>query len=166
MPFTLIHMGAGLLGKGLAPKSQSLVLFGAIQVAIDIEPGVRMVSGHGELHGWSHNFFGMALIAAIAGYGFSRLAGVKLWRYTVPQMSRKYIIDTCFWAWITHWILDALCHTDMTPNFVQYAGIDTAHGMALVMAVFGIALLGMRFAIGGGLAGLKALRQRWLKKGK
>jgi hypothetical protein len=60
MPFTPFHMGAGLLGKGLAPKSQSLYFFAACNIAFDIEPGVRMLLGHENLHTITHNPVGLA----------------------------------------------------------------------------------------------------------
>ena len=48
-----------MLGKGLSPGTQSILFFGACQVAIDLEPAIKMLMGYtGSLHSITHNFFG------------------------------------------------------------------------------------------------------------
>jgi hypothetical protein len=43
MPVTPLHLGVGLLGKGLLPRAVSLTAFAASQVAIDVEVAYYML---------------------------------------------------------------------------------------------------------------------------
>ena len=61
IPFIPFHMGAGVVGKAVLDGRISFISFGVAQVLIDIEPGMNMLFGWGDLHCWSH-----ALTGAIA----------------------------------------------------------------------------------------------------
>ena len=64
MPFTPIHMGAGLALKALAGRHFSLIGFGLTQIAIDIEPLLGLIYEWAVLHGRSHSLLGATMIAA------------------------------------------------------------------------------------------------------
>ncbi|MBX9871106.1 MAG: hypothetical protein K2X75_03830 [Burkholderiaceae bacterium] len=160
MPFTAFHIGAGLLGKGLAPKTQSLTFFTACQVAIDIEPGVRMLLGHGDLHTLSHHPAGLAVIVTASALAWSGLQRLSWWgRTRLPVLSRRALVDTAVWAGLTHLLLDAICHRDVWGSYVLFAGMDFAEDAALMMWALGLGLLGVRWLIGAARARLLRLRR-------
>jgi hypothetical protein len=80
MPFTPIHMGAGLLIKPLMLRGFSLMVFGWSQIAMDIQPLVNMILGIYPIHGISHTYIGATLIAIFCGYTGKYLGefGLKL----------------------------------------------------------------------------------------
>ena len=150
MPFTAFHLGAGLLGKGLAPKTQSLTFFTACQVAIDIEPGVRLLLGHGDLHTMTHNPVGLAAVVAICALVWNWLQAYGWWR--LPVLSRRALADTAVWAALSHLILDAISHRDVWGSGLLYAGMDHGEDAALLMAGLGALLLAARWLIGAAQA--------------
>jgi hypothetical protein len=150
MPFTAFHLGAGLLGKGLAPKTQSLTFFAACQVAIDIEPGVRMLLDHDDLHTITHNPIGLAVVVTVCALVWRRLQAYGWWR--LPVLSARALVDTAVWAALSHLILDAISHRDVWGSSVLYAGMNHAEDAALLMAGLGAILLGARWAIGAARA--------------
>lgn len=159
MPFTAFHIGAGLLGKGLAPKPQSLVFFTACQVAIDIEPGIRMLLGHGDLHGLSHQPIGIAAIVTASAWLWAAMQRTSWWgRTRLPMLSRRSLIDTAVWSALTHLVLDAICHRDVWGSYLLFAGMDFAEDAAMVMGGFGLVLLCIRWLIGAALGFLQRLR--------
>jgi hypothetical protein len=165
MPFTAFHIGAGLLGKGLAPKSQSLTFFAACQVAIDIEPGVRMFLGHGDLHAYSHHPLGMAAIVTASALAWAGLQRQSWWSRTyLPVLSRRALVDTAVWAGLSHLVLDAICHRDVWGSYLLFAGMDFAEDTALVMGGVGVLLLFVRGLIDGALGHLR--RRRMAKQSR
>lgn len=53
MPFTPFHWGFGAAAKAVLDRRMSLTSFALAQVAMDIEPGIGLLPGSAELHGWS-----------------------------------------------------------------------------------------------------------------
>jgi hypothetical protein len=127
MPFTPFHMGAGLLAKAVLDKRISLISFGMAQVLIDVEPGVSMLVGASNLHGWSHTIAGAlcvgALTTAIAPWVIRRF--VERWNVEVHHYHRPALCMTvCGWGpvalgafvgTLSHLVLDAFIHADMHP---------------------------------------------------
>jgi hypothetical protein len=62
MPLTPFHMGPGVAIKAVAGPYFSLMVFGFSQVAMDIEPLVRIIRGDAVLHGLTHTYVGATLI--------------------------------------------------------------------------------------------------------
>ena len=67
MPFTPIHMGPGILIKSLLQGSFSLMVFGWTQIVMDIQTLIVLISGEGHLHGFTHTYVGVILIAIFFG---------------------------------------------------------------------------------------------------
>jgi len=75
MPFTPIHMGPGIpihMGPGILIKSLlqgsfSLMVFGWTQIVMDIQTLIVLISGEGHLHGFTHTYVGVILIAIFFG---------------------------------------------------------------------------------------------------
>lgn len=160
MPFTAFHLGAGLLGKGLAPKSQSLYFFAACQVVIDIEPGISMLLDHDHLHTVTHNPVGLAVIVTLCALAWRRAQAAPWWPQRLPQLSTRQLVDTGFWAGLSHLLLDAISHLDVSGHEFLFVGMEEAQNIALAMGVIGLLLLGLRALIGAALGHLKARLQR------
>jgi hypothetical protein len=88
MPFTPFHMGPGIVVKTALQSSFSLMVFGWSQVAIDIQPLVVLLTGKGELHGFSHTFLGATLIGLFCGFTGKHLGefGLRVIRATSPRL--------------------------------------------------------------------------------
>src|SRR5205807_4798279 len=88
MPFTLFHMGPGLAVKAVCGRHFSLTVFGFSQVAMDIEPLVRILRGDHILHGWTHTYAGATLIALV-----SLLVGRPVCRCSPKGIHRIFLLD-------------------------------------------------------------------------
>lgn len=65
MPFTPFHMGAALVVKPALNRYFSVITFGIAQIAMDIEPGVGMLTGAEALHGPTHTILGALIVACL-----------------------------------------------------------------------------------------------------
>jgi len=120
LPFTPYHMGPGLLVKALLRGSFSLVVFGVAQVAMDLQPLVVMVTGQGQLHGWTHTYLAalaLGLLCAPAGKYLGDLALKAL-----PRSDRRHVRITWPIALLSalvgsfsHVFLDSLIYADVAP---------------------------------------------------
>lgn len=128
MPFTPFHLGAGLLAKAAVDRRISLMSFSVAQVAMDIEPGIRMLQGSDLVHGSSHTLVGALVIGAIVSAMSMRpmndFAG--RWNTEVTHYGAGWLaIDSpcrrgavtfgAFFGTVSHVLLDALIHYDMSP---------------------------------------------------
>jgi hypothetical protein len=119
MPFTAYHMGAGLLTKGIAPKNQSIILFGVIQCAIDFEPLVRMiVAPESDLHQFSHTLYGAPLLGIAATIVYQEYTAERFKPLHLTNMAAWL---TAIWAVLSHLILDGLYHVDLGRNYLGTA---------------------------------------------
>ena len=85
MPFTPIHMGPGILLKGILQGSFSLMIFGWTQIVMDIQPLFVLISGEGHLHGFSHTYVGATLLAILSGLTGKYLSQIGLWVLKVEK---------------------------------------------------------------------------------
>lgn len=158
MPFTPFHMGAALLGKGLSPSSQSILFFGACQVAIDLEPAIKMAMGYtGSLHSITHNPIGMLLTVALCAAIWLWAQQQTWWGQGMPVLSRTTIFDTAWWAVLSHFLLDLMSHSDMGYGSSLWIGIEEAEGLAIAMGVMGLVSLAIRWLSRKVIGGVQAL---------
>jgi hypothetical protein len=167
MPFTPLHMGPGALVKAAAGRHFSLTMFGLSQVAIDLEPLVRILRGDGVLHGFSHTYVGATLIAAVCvaagrpvcqwlldrGWPESSLPFLHWLRgpavITWPSAMAGAFVGT--WS---HVFLDSIMHGDIEPlfpfsrsNSLQLViSIETLHLLCLLAGALALLLLYAVFA--------------------
>ena len=112
MPLTPFHIAAGLLPKAIAPRHFDLPMFAAVQVAIDLEPAVRILTRtyplHGPLHSWP-GALGVGLLAALAGRAFGRGWLPALVAGIVGGASHV-LLDaySAGYFWESHWLTLAL----------------------------------------------------------
>lgn len=160
MPFTPFHMGAAILLKPVLFRRFSVLVFGFSQVAIDLEPLVRIVRGDAVLHGWTHTLMGALVVgAAAAMVSFWPVNRWLRWLRTQdvpPPYAQPVTLGVAFGsAWIgtgTHLLFDGIMHADMRP----FAPLTTAN--PLLGAIQSGALhLGL---VGAGLLGLALLAVR------
>lgn len=118
MPFTPFHMGPGLAIKAVMRRRFSLMVFGWSQVAIDLQPLVAIVTGRGELHGFSHTVIGATLIGLACGLtgkplgelGLHILGQRRYWPITW-----KVSFISAFIGTYSHVLIDCIMHADITP---------------------------------------------------
>jgi len=121
-------MGAGLAAKAVLDGRISLISFGVAQVLIDLEPGVRMLTGQGELHGWSHTVAGALAAGTLATVIAPRLIPpiVRRWNQELahyrqhwltiaPQPRQGAVATGAFVGTFSHLLLDGFMHADMHP---------------------------------------------------
>lgn len=172
MPFTPFHMGAALVLKPAARRHFSLFAFGVAQIVMDMEPLLGMQLGWERLHGWTHTILGALLLAPLA---------VLLTRLLYPPIARWWnrhmqahrlqwlgmplpLVSKAVWlgaviGTLSHVLLDALMHTDLTP-FAPFSSANPVLGWVSMDHVYqGCALVG---AVGA----VVWLLQLWLGRKK
>jgi len=160
MPFTPFHMGAALLLKPVLRARFSVLVFGVSQVAIDIEPLVRMLRGDAVLHGWTHTLLGAVIVGTAAA--LVARAPVNWWlgwfgnhaehgRAPMPVTWSVALLS----AWIgtgSHLVFDGIMHGDLAPfapitrgnPLLRVIPIGTLHLGLLVAGLIGLVLLALR----------------------
>lgn len=132
MPFTPLHMAAVLIVKPSLDQRVSLIAFGLAQIAMDLEPGIRMLVGADEvLHGVTHTILG-ALVIALAVVLVASPIGLlilKRWNKEAMHykqqwlvqsevvMSRGSVVAGALFGTLSHVALDSLIHHDIQPLF-------------------------------------------------
>ena len=168
MPFTPFHMGPGLAAKAVTGRYLSLTVFGFCQVAIDIEPLVRMIRGDIVIHGFTHTYLGATLIAL-----FSVVVGRPvcqfLLNYWTPDprspfenwlrgpklISWPAAIAGAFVGAYSHVFLDSIMHSDMQPfapvsqanGLLHLISVDALHVVCVLSGVLGALLLYAAFLV-------------------
>ena len=140
MPFTPFHMGPALAVKAVADEHFSLITFGLAQVAMDIEPLVRIVRGDAVLHGFTHTYIGAVLVGAVVFMLGTPVAVRLLGRWRQEMLAAKVgwlagrrtlgwraAATGAFTGTISHVTLDSLMHADMRP-FVPFSAANSLLG--------------------------------------
>lgn len=162
MPFTPFHMGPGLAVRAVSGRYFSLMVFGFSQVAIDIEPLVRILRGDAVLHGSTHTYLGATIIGLVAAV-IGRPVCQYFLDYWTPDPSSRLLtwlrgpkliswpaaISGAFVGVYSHVLLDSIMHFDMQPlapfspaNALLYAmSVDALHMLCLVSGMLGAILL-------------------------
>ena len=120
MPFTPYHMGPGILFKALLRGGFSLMIFGWVQILMDLQPLIVMVTNEGRLHGSSHTYLGATLIAF-----FAAVSGKYLVQFVLgllPQAKHRGVgiswavaFLSAFVGSYSHVALDSIMHSDVVP---------------------------------------------------
>lgn len=118
MPFTPLHMGPGILCKALRRERFSLMVFGWAQILMDLQPLVAMLTGRGELHGFTHTWLGAGLLAVVAAPSGKYLGALGLYllglRNQLPIRWRAAWLGA-FVGTASHVLLDSIVHADTQP---------------------------------------------------
>jgi hypothetical protein len=153
VPFTPFHMGPGIIVKALLQGSFSLMVFGWTQIVMDVQPLIVILTGEGQLHGFTHTYVGATLIAA-----FSALTGKYLseWALMLLRGSARKKIDISWRVAVasalvgsySHVALDSIMHGDMEPLFplsqsnplLGIFSVSALHQICVYSGLFGAAL--------------------------
>ncbi len=123
MPFTPFHMGPGILVKAVLQGSFSLMVFGWAQIVMDIQPLIVLVTGEGNLHGFSHTYVGATLLAVFSALSGKYLSEIGLKILGISQKKNPIRIRwrisllSAFIGTYSHVILDSIMHSDVEPYY-------------------------------------------------
>ena len=150
MPFTPFHIGPGIVFKALLQGSFSLMMFGWAQIVMDIQPLMVMLSGEGQLHGFSHTFVGATLLALFAALTGKYLAQLGLF---MLGLNRQRQVNIAWWVCFlsafvgtfSHVVLDAIMHADVEPfypatqsnAFLGLLSLNALHKLCLYSGLVG-----------------------------
>lgn len=147
MPFTPFHFGLGIAFKALAPRHTALLPFMVAQVAMDIEPAVRMALGTEVLHGWTHTWPGALAVGAGVAALWHPLQGRRVWRFDLGRSGSAATLGSTMLGTLSHVWLDSLMHADMHGVLASWAGAaaqrlapEAIELACLLAAVAGLAL--------------------------
>ena len=166
MPFTPLHMGPGLAVKAVCGRYFSLMVFGFSQVAIDIEPLVRIIRGDAVLHGFTHTYLGATLVAlasVLAGRPVCQFL-LKYWRPDPDSPFMNWLrgaeaiswpaaVTGAFAGTYSHVFLDSIMHSDMNPlapysdanALLHVISVDSLHLVCVLSGLIGALLLAAAF---------------------
>lgn len=151
MPFTPLHMGPGLLVKALLQGSFSLMVFGWTQIIMDIQPLVVLLTGDGNLHGFSHTYIGAMLIATGSALTGKYAAELGLRLIGLPRylpVSWPVAVLSASIGSFSHVLIDSVMHADAEPfspfmvknPFFSFLSIETLHKLCLYSGFLGTGL--------------------------
>jgi hypothetical protein len=150
MPFTPFHLGPGIAVKAVLQGGFSLMVFGWAQVVMDIQPLVVILTGEGQLHGFTHTYAGATLLAvfsALTGKYLSELGLRILFRHSPGLVPIRWwvVFLSAFIGTYSHVVLDSLMHVDMQPYY-PFSTINPLLGLVTVSALH-------QFCVYSGLVG-------------
>jgi hypothetical protein len=172
VPFTPFHMGPGVVVKAVLGRHFSLMAYGVAQVAMDLEPLVRLLRGERFVHGLSHTLAGATVIglaALVIGRPICQhllnfwtpgpASPFQFWLRGPPRLTWTAAATGAFVGTYSHIVLDAIMHVEMRPWWPLGDRNDLL-GLVSMEALH----LG---CLAGGVAGLGALAARfWLFDGR
>jgi hypothetical protein len=148
MPFTPLHMGPAAIIKVALARRFSFMVFGWSQIAIDLQPLVVMLTGRGELHGFSHTLLGATLIALACGLTGKPLGelGLRVLRESAHlPISWRVSFFSAFLGTYSHIAIDSIMHMDVLP-LAPLSALSPIHGLISVgdlhLVCIGAGLLG------------------------
>lgn len=121
-------MGAALIVKPGLGRNISMITFGIAQIAMDIEPGIGMLTGAEVLHGPSHTILGALAIAYLVMLIAPGIVNYLLrkWNKEVTFHKLPWLVQSettaktavavgAFFGTLSHIALDSLMHHDIHP---------------------------------------------------
>ena len=168
MPFTPFHMGPGIAIKAGGGRHFSLMVFGFSQVAIDIEPLVRIMREDPVLHGFTHTYLGATLIAAlcvVVGRPVCQFL-LNFWKLDSPSRFSNWLRGPERISWLaattgafigtySHVFFDSIMHWDMHPlrpfldgnALLHVISVNALHVLCVLSALVGALLLFATFVV-------------------
>ncbi|MBB1076317.1 DUF4184 family protein [Rhodoferax sp. 4810] len=159
MPFTLFHLGPGMVFKAVLQQRFSIISFAIAQVAMDIEPLVGMIRGAERLHGITHTYLAAILIAVPVAL-FTPIVCRPLlrrwqheviyyqlpWVLTPLQFTPIAVINGAWLGTLSHVLLDSVMHSEMTPlapwvmnnTIYHWLSITALHHLCIISGLLGL----------------------------
>ena len=144
MPVTPFHMGPGILIKAIFQGFFSLIVFGWAQILMDLQPLFVIITGQGNLHGFSHTYIGatlIALISAFTGKWIYEMVMVFIKKdfteyqkklFDVPKkITTGVCIVSAFIGTYSHIVLDSIMHGDVEPFYP----INLENNLHLILSI-------------------------------
>ncbi|MBL4894745.1 MAG: metal-dependent hydrolase [Emcibacter sp.] len=111
---------------------------------MDIQPLIVMITGKGQLHGFTHSFIGASLIAVFSGLTGKYLSEVGL---KILDISRNNSVEiiwgvaflSAFIGSYSHVILDGIMHSDVEP-FYPFTTLNIFQGIISLEALHKLCL--------------------------
>ena len=168
MPFTPLHMGPAIALKAVTGRHFSLMVFGFSQVAMDLEPLVRIIRDDTILHGPTHTYAGATLVGAISAVIGRPICQYFLnfwapdspshfmnWLRGPEQISWPAAISAAFIGTYSHVVLDSIMHDDMHPlrpitdgnGLLHILSVSNLHTLCIASAAIGALILIGRFVL-------------------
>jgi hypothetical protein len=150
VPFTPLHMGPGITVKAVMQRRFSLMVFGWSQIVIDLQPLFVMVTGKGELHGFSHTYVGATLIGLFCALSGKYLGELGLRILGEPRhlpISWPVSFASAYIGTYTHVAIDSIMHADIQP-LAPFTEDSVLHGIISIEALH---LVCVSSAVIGGL---------------
>lgn len=163
MPFTPFHLGPGIALKAVGGRYVNFMLFSASQIALDIEPLVRLFRSDAILHGYSHTYLG----ATVIGTGTMLIGkplgeqSLRYWNkclnqqqfYIQPKISWLSAAIGSFVGVYSHVLLDSLMHRDMHPlapfsetnHLLEILSIGQLHLLCVMLGLLGLLSIFLTF---------------------
>ena len=156
MPVTPFHMGPAMAVKAVMPRYFSIIVFGLMQVAIDLEVLWHLVRGEYPFHTFCHTYSGATIIAAVLTFvGKPTSEWVKAeWNRIAVKCGDANLTVATETTWVasftgafigaySHILLDSLFHPDIEPLRPWSAtnglgNIVNPHGIEVVCVLLGI----------------------------
>jgi hypothetical protein len=160
MPITPFHFGPGAAIHALAPRHVSFIAFCTVNVVMDVEPLVGMLTDAPRLHGFVHTCVGATLAA---GLTIALFLLVRRWARSrrLPDPFewqslgvRAVTLGALAGAW-SHIVLDSVMHADITPwapfsqanPLYRIVSLEALHGFCVGAGVLGLVVLGVRHVL-------------------
>lgn len=107
------------------------MVFGWSQIVIDLQPLVVLLTGRGELHGFSHTLPGATLIALFCAWSGKYLGatGLRILRASEYLPIRWPVaFASAFIGTYSHVFIDSIMHPDVQP-FAPFSPASPLHGL-------------------------------------
>jgi membrane-bound metal-dependent hydrolase YbcI (DUF457 family) len=147
-------MGAALIIKPGFNRNFSVITFGLAQIAMDIEPGIGMLTGAEVLHGPTHTILGALVIAYIVTLIAPQVSTylLKKWNKEVHHYKLAWLVQSesvpktalivgAFFGTLSHLALDSLMHHDIQP-FSPFSRANPLMGLLTHDAVYQLCSVG------------------------
>ena len=154
MPFTPFHLGPGAAFKAVGGKHFSFMVFGGVQVLMDIEPLIGIVQGWPILHGVTHTVLGALVIGLVAGAIGKPISEfvLRLLRIRHHPISWPVSFLSGLLGTYSHIGLDAVMHRDMEPFWPLAVGnpllglmsVEGLHVLCLAAGLLGLLIIAGR----------------------
>lgn len=151
MPVTPVHLGPGLLLKGLAPERVSLSAFVLANVVIDAESVVNLLAGRWPVHAALHTLGGALAAGVLSGVAVARLGRGRGWRASEagwgPALTGGVL------GGLGQTLLDAIMHADLRPflpatdanPLLGAVDLSVLHTLCVLAGALGLVALGVRW---------------------
>jgi hypothetical protein len=151
-------MGPGILIKSVLHGFFSLIIFGWAQILMDLQPLLVIITGKGNLHGFSHTYIGATLIALVSAFTGKWVYEIIMkfikkdfteYQKKLFDVPKKLTVGVCILSSLlgtySHVILDSIMHADVEPlypvnlenEFHLFISIESLYKICIYTGIIG-----------------------------